>query len=187
MPSELQRVTLDTNCIIELEEERSEAQQVETLIGLQEQGAIHLRIVAFSASERRPDGTYANNFQDFTSKLRNVGLQDAELLKPIGYWGVSYWNQAIYSTPQALQLEEQIHNILFPNIEYRYTDYCLAHGVDNPSKDLDIYPRWRTRSATSSVCGRTSIMAGTCSPLATGISIRPPRRQPLRPSVRAES
>jgi len=27
MPSELQRVTLDTNCIIELEEERSEAQQ----------------------------------------------------------------------------------------------------------------------------------------------------------------
>jgi hypothetical protein len=99
--------------------------------------------VAISASERRPDGTYANNFQDFTSKLRNVGLQDAELLKPIGYWGVSYWNQAIYSTPQALQLEEQIHNILFPNIEYRYTDYCLAHGVDNPSKDLDIYPRWR--------------------------------------------
>ena len=50
-------VTLDTNCIIALEENRPTAPFLRHLISLHDAKTISLRVVAISASERKPDGT----------------------------------------------------------------------------------------------------------------------------------
>jgi len=52
---------------------------------MQKAGRIKLRVVAISASERKQDGTYASDFNEFKEKLGIVGLGDVEILYPLLY------------------------------------------------------------------------------------------------------
>jgi hypothetical protein len=133
-------VTLDTNCIIDLEESRAPAAALLSLIGMHEQGVIRLRVAGISASERQPGGHYAPNFGLFRQKLVNVGLGGVEILKPIGYWDVTYYEWCLWTNDKLVELERQIHSILFPNIEFAYTDYCTARGVMDTSQ---VDRKWR--------------------------------------------
>jgi hypothetical protein len=122
-------VTLDTNCIIDLEESRAPAAALLNLIAMHEQGVIFLRVAGISASERQSDGRYAPNFGLFRQKLASVGLGGAEILKPIGYWDVTYYEWCLWTNDKLVELERQIHSILFPNVEFAYTDYCAARVI----------------------------------------------------------
>ena len=133
-------VTLDTNCIIDLEESRPPAAALHGLIERHERGVIRLRVTGISASERQPDGQYAPNFELFRQKLANAGLNEVEILKPISYWGVTYWDWCLWTNDKLVELERQIHSILFPNIEFVYTDYCAARGITDTSQ---VDRKWR--------------------------------------------
>ena len=126
----MKQVTIDTNCLIDLEEKRSAANAVRALHKMHQQGAIRLRVVAVSASERRPDGEYAKNFNEFQAKLASIGFDDVEILKPILYWGISFWGYAVWSGPGLIELEKRVHTVLFPQIEFGFAEYCSARGVE---------------------------------------------------------
>ena len=116
-------VTLDTNCIIDLEEDRDTAPYIRKLIRMQEEGKISLGVPAISASERKPNGKYASNFAEFRQKIAAAGLGDVNILKPIGYWDVTFWDWCLYADkldPRVADLERKIHQILFPEIEFAY-------------------------------------------------------------------
>lgn len=134
-------VTLDTNCIIDLEEASPTATYIRQLIQMHNDGRINLRVVAISASERKPDGTYASNFAEFQQKIAAVGLGQTDVLKPIGYFGISYWDWCLWANEKMLGLEQKVHEILFPEIEFSYKEFCKKRGLDPDNGTMD--RRWR--------------------------------------------
>ena len=46
------------------------------------------------------------------------------------YLDVSFWDHALWASAEMEALEGQLHDILFPNVEFLWTDYARAHGLD---------------------------------------------------------
>ena len=110
------KVALDTNCLIDLEENRPDARHIRTLIGAWKKGHVELAVVAVSASENQRSGTASQNFGVFETKLNNVGLTGVHHLLPLAIWDVFYWDHALWSSAEMESLESKIRGILFPGI-----------------------------------------------------------------------
>lgn len=129
------RFTLDTNSLIDIEEGRPNAPFIREIVSRHGKG-INVAVSAIGASERQRNGRYAQNFSEFKDKLRAIGLQDLELLPPLAYWDVCFWDHCV-SADEKDTLESQIHAILFPAIEFLWPEYANARGlpIDNASLD----------------------------------------------------
>jgi hypothetical protein len=138
------KVTLDTNCVIDLEENRPAAPFVKRLIELHNNRSINLRVVAISASERKPNGIYASNFAEFQQKIAAVGLEHIEILRPIAYLYVTFLDWCLAADDQMVQLERKIHEVLFPSINFDYGEYCKKYGLD-PDNSGEIGQKWRRK------------------------------------------
>jgi hypothetical protein len=57
-----------------------------------------------------------------------------ELLYPPFYFDITYWDRSAWADDEDT-LEESIHRILFPEIEFLHSDYCSAQGLDPESGD----------------------------------------------------
>lgn len=110
------RVALDTNCLIDLEENRPDASHIRRLIEAWKKGHIELAVVAVSASENQPSGAASRDFGVFKAKLDKVGLAGVHHLLPLAIWDVFYWDHALWSSPETEVLESKIRGILFPGI-----------------------------------------------------------------------
>jgi hypothetical protein len=107
--------TLDTNCIIALEKnEQPVARAVRALADAHERGDAKVAIVAISASERQPSGQQLGNFDEFRQRLATLGLGVLEILKPIKYWDLTFWDWDIWPDQAMLALGRRIHEVLFP-------------------------------------------------------------------------
>jgi hypothetical protein len=137
------KITLDTNCIIALEENRTEAADIRKLIELDRNKEIQVAVVGISASENMPGGGGADSFAWFQDKLSRVGLAQNEILRPMGYWGITFWDWALWSDDEMEDLAKKIHSILFPNCEYNYTAHCKMMSIE-PNED-HIEQKWRNR------------------------------------------
>jgi hypothetical protein len=125
-------VTLDSNCIIDLEQNRPAVTYINELSQMHREGKIHLRVVAISASERKPDGTFASNFNEFKERVDSIGLADVQILKPIAYQGIAFCNYCVQGVGSLGKLEKEIQQALIPEIEIEYTDFCKKRRL-NPS------------------------------------------------------
>jgi hypothetical protein len=110
------KLVFDTNCIIDLEENRSDAQQLSLLVKAWKNGNIDLAVVAVSASENQPTNVSSPNYGVFESKLKNVGLTGAHELMPMGIWDVFYWDHFLWSSDEMEALASQIRAILFQGV-----------------------------------------------------------------------
>lgn len=114
------KITLDTNCIIDLEENRASAPSLRNLIQAHNNGLVQLRVVGISASERPRKGSHLLSFAAFIEKLANAGLTCAEILKPIGYTNVTYVNWCLCADGNMVEFEKSIHAILFPTSPFNF-------------------------------------------------------------------
>ncbi|MEW5983452.1 MAG: hypothetical protein AB1806_13950 [Acidobacteriota bacterium] len=137
------KLTLDTNCVIDLEENRPEALPLRELVQMSSEGILQFAVVGISASENKPGGGGSPTFSAFQEKVVRVGLASAEILKPMGIWGVTYWDWCVYADDGMEGLAEDIHRILFPRSEYGYADYCAARGLSVDGEEID--RTWRNR------------------------------------------
>jgi hypothetical protein len=128
----MKKFTLDTNCIIDLEENRPNSQYIRQILQAWQAGEIELAVVAISASEKQRGGIYAKTYDDFRKKLAAVGLAGVTELLPKAYWNVSYWNRALW-TDKEEKLEGQIWGLLFPGVILK-----------PPTMEEDV-PRWRNK------------------------------------------
>lgn len=124
------RFTLDTNCIIDLDEKRRSAQSLRDLVRAHESGHAKVAVVAASASERQRGGTQIQNFQEFQNRLASLGLAKLDILKTLFYWDVGYWDWSFEVEPRLARLEQSIHDILFPSVECQWSDFCRSRGLD---------------------------------------------------------
>jgi len=134
-------VTLDTNCLIDLSENRPDAAAIRVLIDRHTRKQIELRLPAISASEKQLEGTYLDNFHRFKQRVEVLGLGQARLLKPIGYYDVTYWDYCLSPDDRMTELERRIHDILHPRIEYKYRDYCVARSLNPDAEPIE--HKWR--------------------------------------------
>lgn len=114
----MNKFTLDTNCIIDLEENRPNAEYIRKLIDAWKKEHIELAVVAVSASENQRSDTANTHFSAFEQKLDNVGLAGVQHLLPLAKWDVFYWDHALWGDKEMEDLELQIREILFPNIKF---------------------------------------------------------------------
>jgi hypothetical protein len=141
-PTRPYRVTLDTNCLLDLEDNTHRGTAVRDLICRHDSGLITLSIPAIMASERQRDGVYLSNFTEFTDRLSKLGVGHLPLLLPMGYNDVSFWDYGLWVDNNAMiDLECQIHEILHPEVEYEYTRYCQKLGIDPNTEPFE--RRWR--------------------------------------------
>lgn len=110
------KLVLDTNCIIDLEENRPDARHLTILIEAWKNGLIDLAVVAVSASENQPNKVASSDYGVFEAKLKNVGLIEAHELIPLGVWDVFFWDHFLWSSEELELLVLQIRTILFPGI-----------------------------------------------------------------------
>ena len=115
--------TFDTNCIIHIDDNRDCKDFILKITDAHRNNQIHAAFVAVSASERQPGDSYLETYSDFTSRLARLGLQDIPHINGMSYWGLSYWNHAIYASEDMVQREREIHGVLFPNTEFRSADF----------------------------------------------------------------
>lgn len=133
--------TLDTNCVIAVDERRPEAPHILRLVQAHKDGRADVGVVAISASERQKDGKLLENFGEFKSRLAALGLSQLRMLHPMMYWDVTFWDASVYADDESEALEQRIHGILFPNMPFKWVDFCKANGLDPDHAPLSA--KWR--------------------------------------------
>lgn len=127
------KLVLDTNCIIDLEENRPDALALKTLMAAWRSKQLDLAVVAVSASENQPSGTTNPSYSDFQRKLHNAGLAGAHELLPLAMWDVFYWEYALWTSSEMAALESKVRAVLFPGV------------VTAPPADAQANSRWRNQ------------------------------------------
>lgn len=123
------KVTLDTNCLISVEERDLRTAHIKQLYKYHQLGKIVLQIVGISASEKTIKGTYLQNFSQFQEWIHKLSFDDVEILKPIAVFDITFWDWGIFADDKMIDLEKRIFSILFPKIPYNLKDYCDQNGV----------------------------------------------------------
>jgi hypothetical protein len=106
---ELRTFTLDTNCLIDVEESRPAVGAIRALAAAHAAGVADVAVIAMSASERQKDGNRIHNFSEFESRLATLGLSHLSILLPMMYWDISFWDRGLWSDDAMVDLECQIH------------------------------------------------------------------------------
>ena len=134
-------VTLDTNCIVALQENEPDAPYLRRIVQSAARQELKLRVVAISASERQRDGGYSENFSTFRHRIAEIGLGGVEILPAPCILGMTYLDYSILVSDQFREEAGRIHEILWPNIPFEYKDFCAQVGRDPEAPALD--HRWR--------------------------------------------
>lgn len=123
------RVTLDRNCLIDLEERRRPFDEaVEDLLRLAERDEVHLSIPASAASERpRPGANRVKNFAQFKRWVQSLGFTNVEYLAPILYLDVGFLGHAVLGGGKGQELENRIHDVVAPKLP-RQAPETQEHG-----------------------------------------------------------
>ncbi|WEY40681.1 hypothetical protein [Paraburkholderia sp. SUR17] len=135
------RLTLDTNAIVAIEEDRPAASAIRQLVNAHAQGRIDVALVAISASEKQRAGEI-ENFGIFRERLARLKLDHLSLLMPIAYFDLTFWDWSFFSNEAMIELETKIHGVLFPN-------KALLPPEGTPQLPCDQRPdeywKWRNR------------------------------------------
>jgi hypothetical protein len=114
------KFTLDTNCIIDFEEKRIGWQNIDAMIQKIARNGYSIAVLGISASEKRQNSLAPVGIDNFRNRVETIGLGGAAVLKPLGFWGVTYWDFCVWGGSDSIALHEKIADILFANSPYRY-------------------------------------------------------------------
>jgi hypothetical protein len=135
------KFTLDTNCIISVEKCEANSVFIRELADAHSSGRASVSLAAISASERQQDDAVIENFEGYKKKLSDIDLGHLNLLKPMLYWDVSFWDCSLWSDDSMKSLERSIHDILFPEVQFDWIDFCKAKGLN--AEIINAKSRWR--------------------------------------------
>jgi hypothetical protein len=135
--------TLDTNCLIDVDEKRPARDSVLQLIAAADKGIADVAMVASSASERQPGGQYLKTFVAFKDRMQKLGFGSVKMLMPIAYQDLSFWDYAILPSDSQKQRERLIFETLFPDTPYSWQEYAAANNVKEIDAPLAF--KWRNK------------------------------------------
>lgn len=137
--------TLDTNCLIDLDDDDRPAKPyVLAIIEAARSGNADVAILASSASEQQPGGRHLNDFADFRHRLVKLGLGDLTLLRPLCRWDMTFHDYALYADEALSARERLIFETLFPTTPSEWTDYAVANSLE--PKEVTSAGAWKWRN-----------------------------------------
>ncbi|MEV5602269.1 hypothetical protein AB0L33_12610 [Streptomyces sp. NPDC052299] len=119
--------TLDTNCLIAVEEERPEAAAVRELVARQCAGRATVRLVATMAAENQRDGSVLDNFAHFQRRITELGFGELEILAPVAVFDLTYFDWCVLAHEEAEAEAIRLHEVLFPTSPFGYAHAVPAH------------------------------------------------------------
>jgi hypothetical protein len=149
--------TLDTNCLIAIEEQRAEATSVLDLVARQRAGTAVVRLVATMAAENQRDGTVLDNFSGFQQRVHGLGLADLEILRPVCVLDLSYLDWCVVAHDEAEDESRRLHEVLFPSAPFGYR-VAVPEDLDDAARQK-AERSWRNKQLDVLVL-HTHIMAG---------------------------
>ncbi|MDQ6828134.1 MAG: hypothetical protein M3081_04630 [Gemmatimonadota bacterium] len=127
----MKTVTLDWNCIIDIEQKSQFAPAIHALIDAFRRGEIDLAVPEVAAAEQQRGGGYLETFPEFEARLSQSGLDGVRLLPVIAYFGVSFFGRGFFGgSDEMITLERRIQDVLHPEVEFSLEEYCVRHGGD---------------------------------------------------------
>ena len=132
------RVTLDLNCLIDIEDYRQpHVEPVLDLRRLAEAGTVELSIPASAASERRgADKPRIANFGQFQRWVTELGFGHVDFLAPILYLDFSFLDYAVLGGGPGSVLETEIHEVVAPNMPHQSPAPHQAGKLRNAKCDV---------------------------------------------------
>ncbi|MBI5071984.1 hypothetical protein HZB93_03810 [Candidatus Falkowbacteria bacterium] len=112
------KITLDTNCLIDIEERRTGYENILEIYNLHRNKKIQIAVVASSAVDKKISKRPITNFMEFRVWLKNIGFEDIEFLCPICYTNISFMDYSVLSGPELEKLDHEIHAVLFPKLPF---------------------------------------------------------------------
>lgn len=149
--------TLDTNCLIAVEEQRPSAVDVQALVARHRAGEVVVRLVATTAAENQRNGKMLSNFQLFQQRLRGVGWGDLDILRPVCVFDLTYWDWCVFGSDTVSDELQRIHTVLFPTAPFEFGQ-AVPDGLDTTARAL-AERKWRNRQLDALVL-HTHIQAG---------------------------
>jgi hypothetical protein len=122
--------TLDTNCLIAVENNEPAAEAIRALADAHTKQSADVAVVAMSASEKPQGGRSIRNFSEFQNRLEVLGWTHLKIILPMMYWNITFWDHAFWVDDAMTDLERRIHAILFPTARFLWQDHCRDENID---------------------------------------------------------
>jgi hypothetical protein len=123
-------VTLDTNCLVDLELNEGAAPELRRIIAAHDSGQLSISVPGIGASERLKDGTFAQHFSGFRERINRLAKREFEILKPLLHLDLAYFDWAVLAGDDTIALERRIHEVLFPETHFEWADQAATQGLD---------------------------------------------------------
>lgn len=136
------KITLDHNCIINLERRTDIGELVKAIIANPDNECF---VVNIGASEMRERGVRPDNYQAFEELLATNGIAHLPRINPMLLFDITFWDKCAWASPETIQLAKDIEAILFANAKPINIE---EEGLDSPdgrkwlNRICDIHSLW---------------------------------------------
>lgn len=140
------KITLDWNCVIEVEEDRPQAHSVTDLIRLHRLERFEVALLAASASENTKSKLFPGNANVFKTRISALNWQDLPLVPMPSVIGLSYidFSYIVEDGEKFKRDMDAIWRVIAPNIPRKPVDY-LPEGMqlDDDTIQSEELSKWR--------------------------------------------
>lgn len=140
------KLTLDWNCVIEVEEDRPQASCVVDLVNAHRKGELEVALLAASASENTKSMLFPGNAGVFKMRVAQLGWDDLPLVPMPGIIGLSYWGFCfVVVDREAFERDmEALWQVIAPNVLRKPTDHLTdGQTLDDNSIQSNALSKWR--------------------------------------------
>jgi hypothetical protein len=140
------KLTLDWNCVIEVEERRPQADAVLDLIRAHRSRQVEVALLAASATENTQSKVFPGSATIFLERVTRLGWDDLPLVPMPGIWGLSYWDHA-YHVGDSDEFERKF-DAIWGVIAPRFARDPIAHlkvgqALDDETIQSASLSKWR--------------------------------------------
>lgn len=140
------KLSLDWNCVIEVEDDRAQAKDVVELIRLHRRGDIEVALLAASASENTKSQEFPKNATLFRDRIAKLGWESLPLVPMPCVIGLTYigCTYIVKDAAEYKALVDALRSVIAPNLARRPHEY-LGNGqtLDDGTIGSRELQRWR--------------------------------------------
>lgn len=140
------KLTLDWNCVIEVEEARPQCSDVLDLVALHRGGELEVSLLAASASENTKSRRFPGNAGLFRDRITALGWDDLPLVPMPAVFGLSYFDFCYWvGDGDAFDHDmDALWRIIAPRVQRKPADH-LGDGVnlDDETVQSEGLSKWR--------------------------------------------
>ncbi|RMA41321.1 hypothetical protein [Rhodophyticola porphyridii] len=139
-------VTFDWNCVIEVEEQGKQSENVRSLVQMHWDGAREVGLLATSASGNTRSKRFPGNAALFKERVDGLGWSGLPIVPTPKVWGLTYWDWSFWvGDPDEFQEStDQIWAVIAPNVARDPKEHLGGKAsVDDEGLQVEKLASWR--------------------------------------------